>query len=309
MSEPADELAGDEEERAAPPKPALMELPSGLGHSAEAASRLMKKAMTSIILVAGTAECGKTTLLASLYHLFQTGPFADYQFAGSSTLVGFEHRVYFARTVSGGKKPRTERTKVSEYLHLQVRKKGEPIRDLILCDLSGEDFEQIKNTADVCKRHAVIRRADKFVLLVDGEKLASEDARQQAKSDPLSLLRMCLDCEMLGVTSTIDVLFTKWDVIEGHKDKDEIMTFASHVEDQIKSRFGNRVKEIRVTRVAAHPTPATLPIGHGLTDVFSSWIEAGLAGGAQNRVMREPSNLSEFDRYFRRRCPEVFEQD
>ena len=47
---------------------------------------------TQIVLIAGPAKSGKTTLIASLFHLFQRGPFLDYRFAGSQTLRGFDMR-------------------------------------------------------------------------------------------------------------------------------------------------------------------------------------------------------------------------
>ena len=99
----------------------LLDLPHGNGLSAAETVAITRRALTSVVLFAGTAGCGKTTLLASLYLLFQRGPFAGYNFAGSDTLVGFEERVSLARTASGRDAPTTPRTRVSEYLHLRVR--------------------------------------------------------------------------------------------------------------------------------------------------------------------------------------------
>ena len=164
----------------------LMDLPHGKGLSPAETAAITRRAQTSIVLFAGTADSGKTTLLATLYLLFQRGPFADYLFAGSETLVGFENRVYFARTASGREAPATPRTSVSEYLHLQVRREdlSEPVRDVLLCDLSGEDFREAKDNSDACRGLRIISIANRFVLLVDGGKLAREDAKHTREERP-----------------------------------------------------------------------------------------------------------------------------
>src|SRR5438552_2319796 len=92
----------------------LLDLPHGKGLKAPDTTTITKRALTSVVLFAGTASCGKTTLLATLHLLFQQGPFAGYNFAGSDTLVGFEDRVSLTRTSSGRSAPTTPRTTVSE---------------------------------------------------------------------------------------------------------------------------------------------------------------------------------------------------
>src|SRR5258708_2931827 len=52
---------------------------------------------TRVVLVAGPANSGKTTLLSCLYERFHFGMFAGFRFAGSKTLVGFEKRCFHAR--------------------------------------------------------------------------------------------------------------------------------------------------------------------------------------------------------------------
>lgn len=293
-----------------PEGPALVELPLGKGLSAQAASAVLREAFTGVILVAGTAKSGKTTLLASLYLLFQKGPFAGYLFAESKTLVGFENRNYFALCASKGVKPKTPRTTISEHLHLQVRREdlSEPVRSLLLCDLSGEDFREAKDSSEACKRLEIIRRADFFVLLVDGEKLRDPTSRKRAKNDPMTLLRNCLDNGMLGARSAVDVLFTKWDLVEASPGRDEIVSFAEYIEGEFRSQFGGRLRALRTARVAAHPFESNLPLGHGLEGLFPSWAESFLGEGRRTRwhPLTEPEGLPEYDRYLRRRLPHLF---
>ena len=53
---------------------ALIDLPRGKGFGAAESAVVARKRPTSVILFAGTSECGKTTLLASIYLLFHKGP-------------------------------------------------------------------------------------------------------------------------------------------------------------------------------------------------------------------------------------------
>ena len=65
------------------------------------ASKITRSCVTRFITLAGAAESGKTTLLASIYECFQKGGFADYYFAGSLTLPGYEKRCHLSRIESG----------------------------------------------------------------------------------------------------------------------------------------------------------------------------------------------------------------
>jgi hypothetical protein len=260
-------------------------------------------------LVAGTAGSGKTTLLASLYLLFQKGPFAGYLFSGSDTLVGYEERNYFSLCASKRVQPTTPRTTVSEYLHIQVRREdlSGPARDILLCDLVGEDFRAAKDSSDECKRLEVLRRADHVVLLIDGHKLADPANRKRAKNDPMTLLRNCLDSGMLGQESAVDVVFTKWDIVEASGSKDDAISFSDHVQVEFQRLFADRVGLLRVARIAAHPFEVELPLGHGLEVLFPVWAEAiEVRTRLRTHGRREPAGLSEYDRYLRRRLPHLF---
>jgi hypothetical protein len=306
------ELSSSSSTLAAPEVPLheqFVDLWSGDGYRAElGADEITCNKLTTVVLVAGTAESGKTTLLAALYLMFRKKPFAGYLFAGSRTLVGFEKRVHASRIVSGLDKPTTERTKVSELLHLRVRKQdcSDTATGLLLCDLWGEDFRDARDTVDGCKRLGIIRRADALVLLVDGEKLSQPEMRQEAKSDPILLMRNMLDCEMLAETALVDIVFTKWDLIQQSLDRAECEGFAAHIENEMRRHFDDRVGELKFWRVAAHSRTAFLPLGYGLEDLFRSWVERP-PGAARHhlRLVPESEGACEYDKYLRRRMAQV----
>jgi len=264
----------------------------------------MRSAVTRFIVLAGAADSGKTTLLTSLYESFQWGSFAGYVFAGSQTLPGLERRCHLSRIASGRAKPDTERTKPGEeLLHLRVRVKdlSRPAQELVITDLFGEAFRMAKDSTEECKRLGFISRADHFVLLLDGEKIAETGRRQEAFTDGSSLLRSCLDASMLLKNSYVDVLFTKWDKIECNKDNEkrsEALAFVEHITTNLTQRFGNRVGRIRFFRVAARPEKNTLPFAYELDKVFPAWVEESpIFAVAVSSPALIPSSGREIDRY------------
>lgn len=280
-----------------------IDLPHGKGLTVAEANAIARRSLARVILFAGTAHSGKTTLLASLYLLFQRQPFANYVFAGSETLVGFEERTFFAMIASGRAEATTERTVKTELLHLRVRQSDglAPPRDVLLCDVSGEDFREAKDSTDGCRKLSIIGRADTFVLLVDGEKLADITTRQRAKNDALTLLRNCLDAEMLTASTHVDVLFTKWDIVLGSTSKQEIEEFTLQVQQTIRDQFLTRLARIRFQRIAAQPSSPNVALGFGLEDVFAAWVTDPPVPATSPEP--EPSaehNLREYDRFLTR---------
>ncbi len=130
-----------------------------------------------------------------------------------------------------------------------------------------------------------------------------------AQNDPMTLLRNCLDTGMLDSSSSVDLLFTKWDVVEANADKIAIAAFADHVEADFRSQFGARVRELKAARIAAHPSEADLPLGYGLDDLFPTWVDAVPSGKAVRRPpFVDSHNQSEYDRYLRRRFPAIVQK-
>ena len=103
---PADTTAAPSAKPSAPemaePVSDLIDLPSGKELNEVAANTIAASRSVRVVVLAGPVDSGKTTLLTSLYELFQWGTVADQLFAGSTTLPAFEQRCHLARTVSGG---------------------------------------------------------------------------------------------------------------------------------------------------------------------------------------------------------------
>src|SRR5258708_13883849 len=95
--------------------PDVIDLPSGNELDDLGAAKLQAAQLVRLIVVAGPVGAGKTTLIATLHDLFQTGKVGDYAFAWSTTLPAFEARCHLSRIHSHRAVPETEHTKFDEF--------------------------------------------------------------------------------------------------------------------------------------------------------------------------------------------------
>ncbi len=130
-------------------------LPTGEAMGIGDITSILGRARTSLVALVGPADSGKTTLAYALYQQYQWGAFGELLLAGSATLMGWERRCHRARLQSvpedvaglAQRRPETERTPRGEpmrFLHLQMRQAdlGQPVRDLLVADITGEAYER-----------------------------------------------------------------------------------------------------------------------------------------------------------------------
>lgn len=286
-----------------------VDLPSGDALTAQEATCITAAARTQVVLISGSAKSGKTTLIAALFHYFQRGRFAGYMFAGSQTLVGFEKRCHKARISSGGLRPESDRTRPEEtrnFLHLRLRKNASSIRHVLFADLSAEYYERARNSVDDCREFGLIRRADHFVVLIDGEMVIHPTQRQRAKNEAMMLLRSCLDAGQLDATSYVDVLFSKWDLVEAATDVQEHIVFVRDAQALLDEHVAPRIARLRFFRIAARQMTPAHTVGHGLDEVLPSWIhDTPSPPLPPDSPLVNQEDLTEFDRFMWRRLPNV----
>jgi hypothetical protein len=256
-------------------KPRMIRFREGDYLPADEAGKVVRAAPTSVVVVAGVVDSGKTTLVAGLYGLFHKGPFAGYIFAGSRTLPGFERRCHLARIASGLTSPDTERTKHSDSQHLLHLRLAElsPLRhhDILFSDIYGEAFRRAADSADECCKFTILKRADHVAVLIDGEKAVSRQDRQGAFSSVDALLGQCLDSGMLGSTSFVQAVVTKWDKIAA-----SAASNAAFVDSKLKwlsERHGARLGQLSHYKVAIRPPGGgAIKAGHGMAELLQLWI-------------------------------------
>lgn len=244
------------------------------------AENITRSSLTRVVVCGGAIGSGKTTLLATIHDLFLKGEFAGYCFAGSRTLLGFESRCFESRIESGRNQADTERTKANldevDFLHLAVRKSKltDPVQHLLFPDISGEVFRQARSSTAECQRLWILNRADHFVVLFDGAKLANLSERHGAKAFGTQLIRSCIDSNMIDGSTNLDIIFTKMDVVNKSPQKNDVISFIAGIKKFVADNFEKSVARVRFIEIAARPlNDHTLVDGYGLERAFPDWVE------------------------------------
>lgn len=211
--------------------PEYIDLPQGKELNDLAALNLAKSTPLQWIVLAGPIDSGKTTLLTSLYELFQWREVEGYAFAGSNTLPAFEERCYLSRRDSGNVLPHTQRTPYNgpdpKYLHLRIRfTEGlRAFRDFLFTDVSGEMFEHARDSTIECKEMTFLKRANHFLLFLDSAKGVQLDKRWAMFEDGRALLRSCVDSGMIGANCLVNIVWSRFDYFIAKQSEDRHRLF------------------------------------------------------------------------------------
>lgn len=272
-----DENDTQELEVSADKEPTTIDVYEGEAMEAEETKSVTAESLTRLVLLAGFAYTGKTTLLASLFDLFQQGAIGNYCFAGSKTLIGLERRCHDSRITSGRSTPSTQRTVIGtpKFMHLKVYDaESSSTRNLLFTDIAGEHFKQLTNSADECRKFTLATRADHFVLFLDADMLSNLADRQRTKLNAIGILRGLIEVNSLTPDTFIQVVFSRWDLLEAKKDCEDHKNFVQGVKDEIKSRFPEQKWNIRFFEVASRPSDESpLEFGHGISPLLKIWSE------------------------------------
>jgi hypothetical protein len=305
-------------EKASTAAPNIVQLPTGKPFTNTSSSEILRANATPVVLLVGSAKCGKTTLLASLHDAFQRGlSFAGFLCAGSRTLMGFEERCFESRFSSGGDKPTTGRTRPADglmFYHLKLRNQDlrTPVQHLLVADMSGELYDSAMNSATEMQKQTIIRRADYFVHLIDAGRLASDEYRALTRANASLLVRRCLEQNMFQPDARIDVLLTKWDIAiarcGGAQKADE---FLKAQRDEISQQWEGKVGRIRIEPIASRPHyKSKLAPAHGLSEFIRSWADEPPRKFDPKNVKFPIVNSDRmFDRFAFREVPGMFKAD
>jgi len=240
-----------EEEPAEPLAPAIVRLFGISPLTPREADLVAAEHGATVILLAGEAEVGKTTLLISLFELFRHGPVSDVRFAGSQTLLAFERRAWPGRAASGADRPDTDRTAEGVwFLHLLVEHEG-MLRDLLLTDIWGETFENVIDGAAASNELPIAARADVAMLMVDGERIADAAERQDAIRRARMLAGGLSERGVLRPQARLIVALNKTDLLS-----DEDKQWWLENREQVAEPARRRLTDVRCIEIAARPAPA-----------------------------------------------------
>lgn len=251
-------------------------LSSALKLSVFEATRLLRQSECKVIAVIGPHDAGKTSLIASLYDLFQEGPVGGVEFASSSTLHAFEQACHDARCTSERVIPDSERTKHGEgikFYHLGVR--GAAAKDgmtLILGDRAGETYREATDTVEAAYEFCEVNRADTITILVDGERLLDSAARHDVRSDIELIVQALVEAKVVLHTPRVALVLTKIDAVQKSAHAERAERDFVNLLKSLRNRFTGNFVCIEPFKVAASPKFNNVNRGFGISELVNFWL-------------------------------------
>ena len=272
-----DDNADDDEEIAENESPSVVKKSSTKIEVFKGAELSLKEMLSvtqrypcDFVTILGDLDCGKTTLLATIFDLFQIGQFKKHLFAGSLTQKAFEVRSHLSRMSSGSIKADTERTKTLDFriLHIAISNFDLSLKKhFLLSDISGETIQLARSSGSAMKEHlGVVKLANHIIYIIDGEKLAGSE-KTAALHDAQLFIQSALDNKIFNSETVLNVLISKWDLLEN------LATFNLEelVVNKINRRFSAKLKAINYKRIASRPhdeNVTAVDMGFGLQDLI-----------------------------------------
>lgn len=233
-----------------------------------------KRYPCDLVIILGDLDCGKTTLLATIFDLFQIGDFKKYLFSGSLTQKGFEIRSHLSRMSSGLAVADTERTKALDFriLHLAISNLELSLKKhFLLSDISGETIQLARSSGLSMKEQlGVVKLAKHIIYIIDGEKIAGPE-KVAAIHDANLFIQSALDNKIFDSNTVLNILISKWDLLEN------LPQFNLEIEvvNKINTRFFKKLKTINYKRIASRPTDehnGPVEMGYGLQDLIDDFM-------------------------------------
>lgn len=243
--------------------------------SAVGASAILRKSITRVIGIIGSADCGKTSIMAGLYDLFQIGRVGAASFAGSTTLHGLERICHDARVASKRQaphSPRTPRGQVAFY-HMDVHIDGLQDRiALLLADRSGEEYHEVADDKSNADRMFELRRADTVTLLVDGERLSEPKSRHDVMGSVAPVLQGLKEAGVFQRRPRLAIVLTKTDSVRSAPQPALVESDFARIVETIKHRFAEEFGDIAEFRTAASPRSNQAARGEGIPELLAYWL-------------------------------------
>jgi len=250
------------------------ELPSSSALSIAGADDLLCWRDATVVAIVGERNGGKTTLVTELYSCFLRGAFADVLFCHSLSLMGFEKKCFQSRAISGGVCPETPRTSAQEglsFFHLAVAEESDlKRRDLLISERAGEVYREIRDHPEDAASMVELGKALSVVFIIDGERIACPRQRPEACASVRHLIRAMLSYGNMMPDAQIQLVTTKFDLLEGDAGADAREALAAFECSIVLLVAGKH--EVRSFHTAArNPQPGAAP-AWGLAPLLRSWL-------------------------------------
>ncbi|WP_211441234.1 TRAFAC clade GTPase domain-containing protein [Collimonas humicola] len=243
-------------------------------------SRLLRTGDARVIAIVGPSDAGKTSLIASLYDLFQEGALSGIEYARSQTLHAFEHTCHDARAASRRGTPHMNRTPRGEVRFYHLELGGGLAGDkliLALGDRAGEEYRETTDDASMVDAFPEIRRADSLTVLIDGKRLLDLGARHNLRSEITMILQAFVDGGAIQAYHRLALVLTKIDIVQESLHHARAAADFDSLSAHIRRIFGHAFSVIETFKVTASPETDALERGAGIPDLLSFWLKPTFA--------------------------------
>lgn len=188
----------------------------------EKINSLMSSTKPEIIVLVGFVGYGKTSFVASCYHILLTeGRIGEYTFYDSDTLTGFERRIYLRRlsSIYDDITPMTKRTIRGEphLLTFRFSHPGKEDKVMVISDHSGEDYDKYRDNKSNLEKDILLKNADRIFFFVDCEKLVNNQ-RLAIQNYYSQLIQNMHEMGSFKNGVLIQFLFNKIDLVTADKE-------------------------------------------------------------------------------------------
>nr|WP_315487993.1 hypothetical protein [uncultured Rhodoferax sp.] len=240
------------------------------------AHQILRDRECRVIAIVGSFGSGKTSLIAGLYDLFQSGPVSQVAFCQSYSLHAFEEAVHYSRAVSRQKAPETNRTPIGQvrFYHLElVDLVTSAAPTVLLGDRAGEEYLGARNDPDSAREFPELARSDVLTVLADGERLMDSGQRHNVRSEIRQMLKAFVDADVLKLTQRLAIVLTKLDSVRkaGAAGELVLQDFEALVAG-IREIMADKCAAVECFAVAAQPKSGGAPRGEGLDALLQYWM-------------------------------------
>ena len=254
-------------------------LPSGQALTISETYSIAASEKSIFTIAIGATGCGKTTLISSLYQLFLfPNKSSHFYFAGSQSIMAFEERAFFTRTASYLNNPTTPRTPRGindNILHLRLLNKGtNNIINLLLIDMSGEEYENIIGNIEAAEKNlSIVKFAKSITVLLDGEKLIQLRERNATIQQAINLLKTIFDSGLICNEAKIIFVMSKYDLVLGTPELNaEVLS--NDIIDKASKQIPDLANRFKLFQVAAMPQNESLcNSGFGVENLLEQLME------------------------------------
>jgi hypothetical protein len=246
----------------------------------ERASGVLRSCEARVIAIIGPKDAGKTSLIASLYDLFQEGPVRGAEFARSETLHAFELACHDARAASRRGEPDMQRTPHGEvrFYHLRLADgPAGPGLALLMADRAGEEYRSAADAPDTSS-FPEVARADTITVLVDGQRLQDTSERHNLRSEIVMMLQALVDGGVVRLGQHLVLVLTKLDVIQSSPNRERAERDFASLRERVQRLFGATFDDTKTCAVAASPKTDAVARGTGVDEILELWTTPAKPG-------------------------------